>query len=154
MECSKYGIKDCYGSSTTINGDLTSYYEGDGKIINFMDKVIFIKKIFKLVLNMLENIKMVKRWRSVFTHHRKKKKVFKNGDPYAKIKNNSTIIAYKPKNTTSISSAKLEKEKAKRLKKKKRKSLEQKLAALEKEKQKRLELEKKLAVLQPRRKSN
>ena len=65
-----------------------------------------------------------------------------------------TVTASKPKITKpSISSAKLEKEKAKRLEEeRKRKSLEQKLAALEKEKQKRIELEKKLAALQSEKK--
>ena len=65
-----------------------------------------------------------------------------------------TVIASKPKNIKpSVSSAELEKERAKRLEEeRKRKSLEQKLAALEKEKQKRLELEKKLAALQSEKK--
>ena len=82
-------------------------------------------------------------------------KIITNKPQSSSTTSNITIKATKPKNTKpSISSAELEKEKQKR------KSLEQKLASLEKEKEKRIEeeerkrkeLEKKLAALQSEKK--
>ena len=81
-------------------------------------------------------------------------KIITNKPQSSSTTSNITIKATKPKNTKpSISSAELEKERAKRLEEeRKRKALEQKLASFEQEKQKRLELEKKLAALQSEKK--